>query len=84
MLKLNDRFSAKKYNRGWELHDKTKSENEKSKTGYKTDVTFYANLSLLCKAVIDKSLGECKSTVEIITKIDEVNKELSASLTQPK
>ena len=65
MIKINDEFSAKPYNRGWELHHTTPSTNEKSKTGFKVDITFYATFVLLCKAVIDRSIAGVADLEEI-------------------
>ena len=69
MVKINEQFSAKPYNRGWELHHSTQSTSEKSKTGIKTDITFYATFALLGKAVLDKSvtgISEIRSAINVI------------------
>jgi len=76
MIKINDEFSAAQYNRGWELHHTTKSDNPKSKTGVKTDVTFYATFSLLGRAVIDKSIGDVQNLHTCIAKIQSADDDI--------
>ena len=70
MIKISDQFSAKMYASGWELHNVTPSTNEKSKTGWKVDVTFHGNFALLGKAVIDKSIGDCETLEEVLTAVE--------------
>ena len=77
MLKINERFSAKRYIRGWELHDTTPTTNPKAKSATSTDVTFYPNFTRACNEVVDRSLGECE-------KLEDVLKALQVTLEEIK
>lgn len=76
MIKINDRFSAKSYLSGWELHDTRPSTHEKSKTGFSTDVTYYPTFAFLGNAVLDKAIGDCCELSEVLQAISDVKTEI--------
>ncbi len=80
MITIDDRFSIKKYTYGWELHDTTKSEDSKSKTGFTTRVSFHPNIKKICFAIIDRSAGDCKNVKKLISTIEKSTKKLSKKL----
>lgn len=69
MIKIDEKFSIKKYAHGWELHYTTKSDHDKSTTGFVTNVTYYPNLTFIAKAIVDLSCGECTTANEILSTI---------------
>lgn len=76
MIKINDKFTAKAYNRGWELHHtiETSYYDRKAKeqtTGTKSDITYYATFELLCNAVIDKEIACADSLNSVKMAIEE-------------
>ena len=76
MIKIDEVFTAKRYNRGWELHETRPTTNKKSKTGFSTDVTFYGSLKFLAMAVIEKSAGECKTGNDLLEHINSTETRL--------
>lgn len=76
MIKINNRFSAKSYRSGWELHDTQPSTHEKSKTGFTTDVTFHPTFAFLGNAVLDKAIGDCGELSEVLQAISDAKTEI--------
>ena len=77
MLKINERFSAKRYNRGWELHEKVKGHRKATGEVFeKSDVTYYPNFNLLTTALLDKSLDVCEELAEVKSVVEEKGREI--------
>ena len=77
MLKINERFSAKRYNRGWELHEAVKGHRKATGEVFdKYDVTYYPTFGLLTTALLDKSLDVCNELAEVKSVVEEKGREI--------
>lgn len=64
-IKINDRFSIERDRFNWILYDAIKSKDKEGNNKLKIKRSYHPNIESICKLIIDKKLGDCKSLEEI-------------------
>lgn len=73
-IKINEDFSILRYKYGWELHHYVdgmdKDKNPKRQLGR---ITFHPNIETMSKEIINRTMGECNSLVEIVNLLENAS-----------
>jgi hypothetical protein len=66
MIKFNDTYSFEKDQYCWHLHEKYIGQDKDKNNKLFTRTTYHPSLQAICRHLIDKECGKCKSLEQII------------------
>ena len=67
MIILNERFSFEKDVYQWKLHEWKEGKTKEGESKRTSSITFHTTLEQICKVILDRTAGDCKTIEELQT-----------------